>query len=262
MSLRIQHNIAAMTAHRNLVTSDNMMAQSLERLSSGYRINKAADDAAGLAISSQMRTDIASLNQASRNVAEANSQVQTIEGAYDQIGNILTRLKELATEASSANASGNLDKIDAEAQQLLDEINRIGASTSGGGTYQVGSANDSNSQIAFTASQVTTTTLSINTLDLSSVGGAQAALTSVDAAVSSLSDDRGDLGAIQNRLGYAAANLATTIENTQAAESVIRDVDMADEMTNFTKSQILMQAGTAMLAQANQAPQSVLSLFR
>ena len=262
MSLRIQHNIAAMTAHRNLVTSDNMMAQSLERLSSGYRINKAADDAAGLAISSQMRTDIASLNQASRNVAEANSQVQTIEGAYDQIGNILTRLKELATEASSQNASGNTDKIDAEAQQLLEEINRIGASTTGGGTYQVGSANDSNSQITFTATQVTTTTLGINTLGLATVSNAQSALTSVNTAVSNLSNARGKLGAIQNRLGYAAANLATTIENTQAAESVIRDVDMADEMTNFTKSQILMQAGTAMLAQANQAPQSVLSLFR
>ena len=262
MSLRIQHNIAAMTAHRNLVTSDNMMAQSLERLSSGYRINKAADDAAGLAISSQMRTDIASLNQASRNVAEANSQVQTIEGAYDQIGNILTRLKELATEASSANASDNADKIQAEASQLLDEINRIGASTSGGGTYQVGSANDSNSQITFSATQVTTTTLGINALDLSSVSGAQSALTSVDTAVGSLSDQRGNLGAIQNRLGYAAANLSTTIENTQAAESVIRDVDMAAEMTNFTKSQILMQAGTAMLAQANSSPQAVLSLFR
>ena len=261
MALRIQHNIAAMNAHRNLTISNNMMEKSLERLSSGYRINKASDDAAGLAISSQMRTDIASLNQASRNVAEANAQVQEIEGAYDQISNILTRLKELATQAASANAVGNQDKIDAEAQQLLTEIGRIGASTTGGGTYQVGNDNSANSQITFTATQVTTTTLGINALDLSSVGGAQSALTTVNTAVSNLSDQRGDLGAVQNRLGYAAANLATTIENKQAAESVIRDVDMAAEMTSFTKSQILMQAGTAMLAQANMSSQSVLSLF-
>jgi flagellin len=262
MGLRIQHNIAAMNAHRNLTISNNMMEKSMERLSSGYRINKASDDAAGLAISSQMRTDIASLGQASRNVAEANSQVQTVEGAFDQISNILTRLKELATQASSANASGSEDKIDAEAQQLKDEIDRIGSSTSISGTYQVGSANDADSQIDINSSAVDTTALGIDTLDLSSAGGAQAALTSVDTAVGSLSTTRGDLGAIQNRLGYAAANLATTIENTQAAESVIRDVDMAAEMTSFTKSQILMQAGTAMLAQANQAPQQVLSLFR
>jgi flagellin len=261
MGLRIQHNIEAMNAHRNLTISNNNLSKSLERLSSGYRINKASDDAAGLAISSQMRTDIASLNQAARNVAEANAQVQQIEGSYDQIGNILTRLKELATQASSANAGGNLDKIDAEADQLLEEIGRIGASTTGGGTFQVGSDNTTNSKITFTADATTTTTLGINTLDLSSVGGAQAALGLVNTAVSNLSTARGTLGAVQNRLGYAAANLATTIENKQAAESVIRDVDMASEMTSFTKNQILMQAGTAMLAQANMASQGVLSLF-
>ena len=261
MGLRIQNNIEAMNAHRQLGISNNMMSKSLERLSSGYRINKAADDAAGLSISQSMRAEIASLKVASRNVAEATAQIQTAEGAMDQIGNILTRLKELATQASSSNAGGNLDKIDAEAQQLLDEIDRIGGSTAAGGTFQVGSANNDDSKITISSAAQDTSALSIDSLSLASVGGAQAALTSVSAAVGTLSSARGDLGAVQNRLSYAGANLATTVENMQAAESVIRDVDMASEMTSFTKSQILMQAGTAMLAQANMAPQSVLSLL-
>jgi flagellin len=261
MGLRIQNNIEAMNTHRQLTTSSAALSKSLERLSSGYRINRAADDAAGLAISQGMRADIASLKVASRNVAEANSRVQSAEGAMDQIGNILVRLKELATQAASANALGNQDKIDAEAQQLLTEIGRIGASAAAGGTFQVGSSNDANSQITFSSDAITTTTLGINTLSLASTSGAQSALTTVSAAVSTLSASRGTLGAVQNRLGYAAANLSTMIENAQAAESVIRDVDMAAEMTTFTKNQILMQAGTAMLAQANMAPQQILSLF-
>jgi len=261
MGLRIQNNISAMNTHRQLGISDAALSKSLERLSSGYRINRAADDASGLAISQGMRANIASLKMASQNVSQANAQVQTLEGAYDQIGNILTRLKELATQAASAGSNGT--QINAEATELKSEITRIGASTAGGGTYQVGSTNDAAaSQITFTAAQVTLTTLGIDTLNLGTVGGAQTALTSVDTAIGNLNTQRGNLGAVQNRLGYAAANLATTIENTQAAESVIRDVDMADEMTTFTKNQILLQAGTAMLAQANQAPQTVLSLLK
>lgn len=259
--MRIQNNIAAMNAHRQLGISNGMMGKSLERLSSGFRINKAADDAAGLSISQSMRADIASLKVAGRNVAEATAQIQSAEGAFDQIGNILTRLKELATQASSSNAGGNLDKIDAEAQELLAEVDRIGANSGGGGTFQVGAHNDANSQISVSVSSVTTSALGINNLSLASVGGAQAALGSVSGAVGTLNTARGGLGAAQNRLAYAGANLATTIENMQAAESVIRDVDMAAEMTSFTKAQILMQAGTAMLAQANMAPQSVLSLI-
>ena len=272
MGLRIQNNISAMNTHRQLQISDAGLSKSLERLSSGFRINRAADDAAGLAISQGMRADIASYKVASRNVAEANAMVQVAEGAYDQIGNMLTRLKELATQASSANAAGDLDKIDAEAQALLDEIDRISDATeySGAGvldgslgtqTFQVGSTADSFSQISVSFNEVSSTSLSINTLSLASVGSAQSALTSIDSAIDTLNSSRGDLGAIQNRLGYAGANLSTTIENVQAAESVIRDVDMASEMTTFTKNQILLQAGTAMLAQANMAPQNVLSLL-
>jgi flagellin len=260
MSLRIQNNIAAMNTHKNLVGSDNALSKSLEKLSSGYRINRAADDASGLAISSSMRADIASYKVASRNVAQANASIQTAEGAMDQIGNMLVRLKELATQASS---TGNLNThIDAEAQQLLDEIDRIGATTAASGTYQVGANNSTFSQISFSASAVDSAGLGINNLSLGSVASAQAALATIDTAIGTLSTNRGTLGAVQNRLGYAAANLSTTIENTQASESVIRDVDMAEEMTTFTKNQILLQAGTAMLAQANQAPQSVLSLLK
>lgn len=272
MGLRIQNNIAAMNAHRNLTISDNALGKSLERLSSGYRINKAADDAAGLAISQGMRADIASYKVASRNVAEANAMVQVAEGAYDQIGNMLTRLKELATQAASANAAGDLDKIDAEASALQSEIDRVSDATEYSGaavldgslatqTFQVGSTADTFSQIDVSFSEVSTSTLLAATVDLSTAAGAQTALTNIDAAIDTLNDSRGALGAIQNRLGYAHANLSTTVENVQAAESVIRDVDMAAEMTTFTKNQILLQAGTAMLAQANMAPQSVLSLI-
>jgi flagellin len=274
MGLRIQNNIAALNAHKNLTISDSALSKSLERLSSGYRINRAADDAAGLAISQGMRADIASYNVASRNVSEANAMVQVAEGAYDQIGNMLVRLKELATQAASANASGDLDKIDAEAQALLDEIDRISDATEYAGaglldgslgtqTFQVGSTADTFSQVEVSFSTVSTASGSLNiaTLDLLSATNAQTALTSIDTAIDTLNDSRGDLGAIQNRLAYASANLSTTIENVQAAESVIRDVDMANEMISFTKNQILLQAGTAMLAQANMAPQVVLSLF-
>jgi len=275
MSLRIQNNIPALNAHRQLQISDSGLSKSLERLSSGYRINRAADDAAGLAISQGMRADIASYKVASRNVSEANAMVQVAEGAYDQIGNMLVRLKELATQAASANASGNLDKIDAEATALKDEIDRISGATEYAGaklldgtlatqTFQVGSTSESYSQISVDFAEVSTGIGGLNlVVDLSSAtGDPLAALDSIDGAINALNDSRGALGAIQNRLGYASANLSTTIENVQAAESVIRDVDMAAEMTTFTKNQILLQAGTAMLAQANMAPQVVLSLFQ
>ncbi|MFA5187594.1 MAG: flagellin, partial [Patescibacteria group bacterium] len=470
MGLRIQNNIAAMNAHKQLSSADAGMTKSLERLSSGYRINKAADDAAGLSISQQFRADIASFKVASRNTAEAGSLLQVAEGAMDQIGNMLTRLKELATQAASANAGSNLDKIESEKAKLVSEIDRIANSTeyagsklldgsfgtaaaswdeigaddtlaldtvngnryyhtdlgsntstisftfsssiaklaeqhytlstlatggafagtvgevkitgdslgdvyagyydadtnslkfdtigltidgassaltaatvdgdtfnivdvgyddmtvsnststgtwtiidnvsgfkltnsrtgesqtisgtasgpktldfdqlgikltlnsnydsmefgalhiftvtnSGSSTFQVGAYNTANDQIAISVGDVTTGTTGLNlaAIDLSTSAGAQDALTTINTAIDTLAGRRGEIGAAQNRLGYAAANLATTIENVQAAESVIRDVDMAQEMTAFTKNQILMQASTSMLAQANMA---------
>ena len=470
MALRIANNIAAMNAQRWLAVADGGMKESLERLSSGYRINRAADDAAGLAISQSFRADIASFKVASRNTSEASSLLQVAEGAMDQIGNMLTRLKELATQAASANSGSNLDKIEAEKGKLVDEIGRIADSTeyadtalldgsfgeissawdataattdvvldasnnrtytytddggaaitdvtfdfsnatalsadtytmttngdagemdlvatasgetyngtisgttltfdtigltitgdvalttgatnlagnslavanpgfssidvasttttgtwaidgtvadkitltnqtdtditqtisnvtasqtldfddlgitlklgadwvtgdlnglefdvdsTGSSTFQVGAENATNNQIDISIGNVTTGSsgLNIHEMDFSTASGAQSALDTIDSAIDTLSDKRGDIGAYMNRLGYAAANLASTIENVQAAESVIRDVDMASEMTDFTKNQILLQAGTAMLAQANMAPQQVLSLF-
>lgn len=248
MGLRIQNNIAALNAHKNLTISNKMMDKSLERLSSGYRINKASDDATGLAISTGMRVEISSLNQAARNIAQANANIQIAEGAYDQIANILARLSELATQAGGYSQT--------EADALIAEIDRIGSTVTGGGTFQVGATDGTVSQITVTVTAVNATSLGVNGLTM-----AAAALTTIGTAVNTLSTNRASLGAAQNRLGYAAANLATTIENKTAAESVIRDVDMAAEMSTFTKSQILMQAGTAMLAQANMSSQSVLSLF-
>ncbi len=377
MSLRIQNNIAAVEAQRNLGISSAGFNKSLQRLSSGYRINNAADDAAGLSVSQGLRADIASQQVASRNISEANSLLQTAEGSMDQIGNMLTRLKELATQAASANASGNLAKINAEGNTLLDEIDRIANSTeyagtklldgtfgvavSGGSftagdglssakglesakTYTVIAATSGAGQVNITISATlgsvgserrvsqtiydvavpgtgNTTDVSFESLGLTvtfnsslgttAAGGetitsttatasdfqigakaagenqigvsldsvlyadlglakdkldtaadAQAFLTTLDTAISTLNTLRGNVGASQNRLGYASANLDTTIQNNMAADSVIRDVDMASEMTAFTKNQILMQAGTSMLAQANMAPQQVLSLFQ
>ncbi|HUV49874.1 MAG TPA: flagellin [Anaerolineae bacterium] len=465
MALRIVNNIAALNTQRWLSVSDAGMKKSLERLSSGYRINRAADDAAGLAISQSFRADIASFKVASRNASEASSLLQVGEGAMDQIGNMLTRLKELATQAASANAGTELGKIDAEKAELILEIDRIsgvteyagtklidgtfgtltptwgsslvdttydidttnglnykytdtntnnatvsftfnspvalaadtytlatsggtavkmtgalgevfegtlaaggltlsfatigltltGASamtttafgtdtiivtdagyssmtlssstatgtwtatsatansitltntrtsdvqtvltvdgsaqtldfdtlgikltldsayadnefdsfafdvaSSGSSTFQVGSSNTANDRVNISLGDATASGLGISALDLATAAGAQSALTTIDSAISALATVRGNIGAAQNRLGYAAANLATTIENVQAAESIIRDVDMASEMTDFTKNQILLQAGTAMLAQANMAPQQVLALF-
>ncbi len=478
MSLRIQNNIAAMNTHRQLTISSNAMGKSLERLSSGFRINKAADDAAGLAISQQFRADIASYKVASRNTAEASSLLQVAEGALDQMGNILTRLKELATQAASDNAGSNRDKINAEANELVLEFDRIATSTeyaetqlltgdiggstlagaaggshsgsaattvgqngymfgvtgslagisigtgatatldssiasladganntweisaagaqtvsltngqmtfegvladgtsitiagmgedqgdlviettaantgaadgttirfnnlgldedtisfsgaqtgtytfstvsgnivlshSGGEnqavtpgtagteqtlnfdnlgvsldlndqwaaedldgltitvtgtpgtdmTFQIGAMNQADNQLAINLDDAQASAMGLTADMLVDQSSAQTALDSIDTAIGALSDLRGNVGAYMNRLQYAASNLATTIENVQASESIIRDVDMASEMTGFVKNQILMQAGTAMLAQANMAPQQVLSLF-
>lgn len=365
MGLRIQNNISAMNTHRQLTISDSNLSKSLERLSSGYRINRSSDDAAGLAIATGMNADIASYQVASRNTTEALAMLQVAEGAYDQIGNILTRLKELATQGASANAAGNSTVIQNEVTALKSEIDRIANSTeyngtavlqgygtdiysysadidtaaeraaigftsftlngvsdntaytfsassagilrvsdgtnteshtvtSGaqtvnfsslgvtlnlgpnyvmtaisldaetlkftatGGKFITGLKNDSNHYINVSISEISQTALSITAV----TGTAITDLDIINTAIDTLANNRASIGASINRLNYAAANLATSVENTQAAESVIRDVDMAAEMTSFTKNQILMQAGTAMLAQANQSPQLVLSLFQ
>ncbi|MFQ5713263.1 MAG: flagellin [Candidatus Scalinduaceae bacterium] len=377
MGLRIQNNIAALNTHRQLQISDLALSKSLERLSSGFRINRAADDAAGLSVSMRFRSQINSLRQASRNATAGNSLLQVAEGGAEQIGNILLRMKELATQASSANTTtSDRANISNEVNTLEQEIDRIAATTKfgntvlldgsfgttnvtafgalsatyevisvdvsgatalttfnvsittsgtartlsigngtttqtisvnfntiangetkllnfnnlgitvkvnaqfdsatapvsangsfatgslGNSTFQVGNENSPNDQIAFSIGNVTTGTAGLNVdVDVSTQSGAQTALSTIESAINTLADRRADVGVTQNRFGFTIANLASTVENITAAESVIRDADLAFETVDFTKNQILLQAGTAMLAQANLAPQAVLGLL-
>jgi len=369
MGFRIQNNIASMTAQRHLSVSDAGLNKSLERLSSGFRINSAKDDAAGLAISSGFRADIAATKVAQRNITEANSLLQVAEGAMISVSDILTRMKELATQAASANVGTDIAKVSAEYNTLVTEIDRIANSTKyagaklidgsfsagnsstswdsvsnvydvsvttaatgaytvaysattnaltitkgsvtesatladGGGTtqtvnfgelginfklnggaladtvgaaldtanlsvtagstaaFQIGYEKDTNAQIGVSIDSITSATLGLVNGDLATSSAAYNALATIDAAIDTLSASRADIGAYQNRLSYASSNLSITLENFTAAESTIRDTDMAAEMTAFTKNQILIQAGTSMLAQANMAPQQILSLFQ
>jgi flagellin len=275
MGLRINQNIAAFNSYRNLTVSDGNMAKSLEKLSSGFRINRAGDDAAGLVISEKLRSQIGGLKVASRNAQDGISVVQTAEGALQEVHSILQRMRDLAVQAANTgsqdtNATG---AAQAEITQLTSEIDRIssqtkfganvllgGAFASGVGTltFQIGS--DSGNTIGVNISSVTGASLGVSSVNVSS--GASAAITAIDTAIDTVSTLRGNLGALQNRFEHTIANLSVTQENLSASESRIRDTDMASEMTNLTKSQILMQAGTAMLAQANSAPQSVLQLLR
>lgn len=379
MSLRIYHNIAAMTSYRDLAKADTMLSKSLERLSSGLRINRAADDAAGLGISQRMRAQISGLKMASRNASQAVNVVQTAEGAMNEIHNMLTRMRELSVQAASDSVT-DTDRgyINSEFGSLRNEIDRIatsteyngtklingsysgnsvsnaaaqttatsefgvtqivlngansgvftitdasgaaiqmtdgtttqtvtltGTGTSGapadgekitanfdqlgitltldwsyddadldgkiitvdagtGGQFQVGADNASDNRISFTIGNLKATgsTLSLTSADLSSKSAAQSAITSIDSAINAVNSQRSSLGAVQNRLGYTIANVNNQVENIQASESTIRDADFALEMTSYTRSQILVQAGTAMLAQANATPRNVLTLLR
>ncbi len=273
MALRINTNVAAINAHRQLLGTEAKLNMSMEKLSSGFRINRASDDAAGLAIANRLRVNVRSLTVASRNVTEAKSMLQIAEGSVNQIESILERMKELATQASSANASGDLDKLDAEYQTLLDEIDRISADAeyqdtalldgTFSGTFQVGSGGTAGTDSMNVAidTAVDTTGLSLTTSAVGTTENAITALTEIDDAIDDVATVLGDIGAGMNRLDYTYSNLQVQIENFSASESVIRDVDMASEMVTFTKNQILLQAGTAMLAQANMSTQNVLSLF-
>jgi flagellin len=263
MSLRIQNNVEAYNAHRNLSQTEGALGRSMERLSSGFRINKAADDAAGLGISEKMRGQIRGLAQAQRNIQDGVSMVQTAEGNLDEVHSILQRVRELAVEYKNGSLSqSGKDAITSEVNALSSEIDRIQSAaqfngvtllgTATGVTFQVG-ANDSETiSVSFGAASVTAS------YDLSDA----AILSTIDADIDNVSATRAGFGAVQNRLDHALTVAGTYQENLTSAESRIRDVDMADEMVTLTKNQILQQAGTAMLAQANQAPQNVLQLLR
>ena len=275
---RINNNIASVNAQRRLTSSGGSLNKSMERLSSGLRINRAADDAAGLAISEKMRSELVGLEQASKNTAQATTMVQVAEGGYDEIGGVLMRLKELAVESSDSSLSDtDRDAIEVEVQQQMSEIDRIASSTTFNGmalltggtagtsrTYQVG-AGGANDQISVTIKGAQTNALatlsSINSASFGTAASAGAAIDVIDNAITSLNLNRADIGAFQNRLERVASNLSTVIENTQAAESVIRDTDIASEVASLTRSQILVQAGTSVLGQANLMPQNALALL-
>jgi flagellin len=285
MGLRIQNNVEAFNTHRQLTTTSTAAAKSMEKLSSGYRINRAADDAAGLAISEKMRGQIGGLAQAQRNAQDGISLVQTAEGALTEVHSMLQRVRDLKVQYNNGtNSSDDKDAIAAEVSQIALEIGDIvddtkfnGTAVFGSGTFsfQVG-ANDTET-IATTAANLSTaigtagtgglqelTSLSTAALAKTALtsGGTLAGISTIDGAIKNVSSTRANFGAVQNRLEHRLNNLATYQENLTASESRIRDVDMAAEMTKFTKLNILQQAGTSMLAQANQAPQGVLSLLR
>ena len=267
--MRINNNIMAFNANRNLGFSNMSLGKSLEKLSSGYRINRAGDDAAGLVISQKLRAEIGGLKQASRNAQDGISFVQTAEGALAEVHNMLGRMRDLAVQgANDTNDDAARDAIDAEIAALNAEITRIGADTTFAGaavfgtavTLQVGSEGGAgtNDQITVAAA----TAPAAVTGDVQSAGNARTMIEAIDTAIGTISTTRGALGATQNRLESTINNLNVTTENLAASESRIRDTNMAEEMVNFTKNQILQQAGTAMLAQANSVPQSVLSLLQ
>jgi len=267
MSLRIQNNVEAFNAHRNLAAVNNAVSKSMERLSSGYRINRAADDAAGLAISEKMRGQINGLAQAQRNTQDGISLVQTAEGSLNEVHSMLQRVRELAVEyKNDTYSASNRTAIQSEVNQLASEIERIGASASFNGICLLNSSTTVSFQVGANDGQ----TISVAMVSLGNIVGSSyfqlsatssTDLSEIDAAIDAVSNQRSTLGAVQNRLEHSMSNAAVYQENLVASESRIRDVDMADETVQLTKNQILVQAGTAMLAQANQAGQGVLSLL-
>jgi flagellin len=270
MSLSIQTNIQAITAHRNLDMTQSGLSTAMERLSSGFRINRAADDAAGLAISEKLESQIGGLDQAQRNAQDAVSLVQTGEGALSEVQSMLQRVRDLAVQFNNGTLSGSDQAaITAEVAQLCAEISDIGQQTQFNGinlltgnstiTFQVGS-NDGQT-IAVSAVQLFGSGASYDVDSAVFSFSGTVNLASIDSAIQNVSNARSTFGSVQNRLDHRLNNLATYEENLQASESSIKDVDMASEMTTFTQLQILQQAGTAMLAQANSAPQSVLKLL-
>lgn len=282
MAIVVNTNVAALNAARNLSNTQSLLSKSLERLSSGFRINRAGDDAAGLAISERMKAQIRSTNQASRNTMDGISLVQTAEGAYEEISNILIRLRELAVQSANGTlSSAARDAIDTEYDQLVAEITRIAnvvtfngvqllagntSSTAVSFSLQVGTGTTSSDTISVTiqpakASVFGSGGVDLTALSLTSASGAQDALTTIDNAVSAANTSRAGLGAAQNRLEATARNLAVAVENLAAANSRIRDVDVAQESAELARAQILAQAGAAVLAQANQVPALALVLL-
>lgn len=274
--LVVNTNIDSLEVENNLVSTNAKISTSLQRLSSGMKLNSSQDDPAGFAIANSFAAKIASMQVASQNSSEAQSMLQVADGAYTQINNILVQMKSLATEAASGQTE-NLATMQNEFGALQDEIDRIAGSTvygnqtlingtsaaSTGITFQVGATNSANDQIIVTFDTATSLALGVSTsIGIGTLASAEAAMTAIDAALTSVNSYMGNIGAYQNRLQYTIDNLSTSITNFTASQSTIKDVDMASEISSFTKEQILEQAGMAMLAQANSNPQQILTLLK
>ena len=273
--ISVVSNISSLNAQRNLNKAQNSLSTNIQRLSSGLRINSAADDAAGLSITQNLNSHIVGIKQASRNANDGISVIQTAEGALGEMNNILSRMRELAVQgANEGNMSSNeRTYIDQEFQLLESELNRIvnvtefngqkliDGSMSTGVNFQVGMRNTSNDRLALSVQNTDSTSLGLNDEVLSASTSAQQAIDALDAAIQSVATQRGSLGTTQNRLTMTISNLSNMYENLSASNSRIRDVDVASESAAMTRNQILQQAGVAVLAQANQMPQAALSLL-
>ncbi len=293
MAMTVQTNMGAVTALKHLTTNQNTMNGQLERLSSGYRINSAADDAAGYAISSKMEGNKGKLVAAQENAVAAQAMVKMADAALNEVTNITKRLQVLATKAASGqNSTAEQANLDKEAIKLLEVLDKVvdttkfngnvllgGAYATTGKTIQIGTSGGTNDRIEVkfadsnagamniahvsgTGAAVAANTGGTGKISLTSAANAQVSLANLDSALSTLADTRAALGASSNQLGYIAANLGTSIEQTSNTLSAVKDTDMAMEMSEFTKSKIMVQAGTAMVSQANQNSQNVLALFR
>ena len=288
--MRIQHNIAALSSHRNLTNNNSSVTKNLEKLSSGYKINRAGDDAAGLAISEKMRAQITGLETATKNAQDGVSLVQTAEGALTEVHSMLNRMVELATQSANGTYSTtNRQEMQKEINALRAEIDRIGKSSNFNGTslftgsssitLHVGETSKPHNQLKVTLNQMSssqigthttnattfkktlTTGKAVSNISVTTAAKAKEAIDIANNAIDQISSMRSDFGALQNRLEHTINNLKVTSENITAAESRIRDTDMADEITAFTKNNILLQASQSMLAQSNSVPQSILSLL-
>lgn len=278
MSMFINTNVGAINAHRNLGMNNTAMSKTMEKLSSGFRINRAADDAAGLAISEKMRFQMNGMNQAMRNAQDGISLIQTAEGALTEVHSMLQRLNTLANQSATgtyddkdrANIQKEVDALIAEIDNIAKSTNFNGIQLLGSGgtgaatfgskvTFQIGV--DKENTLDATLTAMNAKALSLSGLSLSSAATASAAIEKIEKAINDVSAQRAVFGAVQNRLEHTINNLGVTAENLSASESRIRNADMAKEMTDFTRNQILVQAGTSMLAQANSAPQNVLKLL-
>jgi flagellin len=274
MSLRINTNVGALNAYGNLSANQASLQDAFEKLSSGLRINKAADDAAGLSISQGLTSQINGLTQAVRNAQDGTNVAQIADGALNTVQQILQRERDLAVQAANGGSQDSAAQTAAQSEitNLNTQLDNISKTTAFGGTklldgtyagvFQVGANNSTNEQLTLSLTSSDSTTLGVNAVDVSTTSGAQSAITTIDAAIATVSASRSQIGATQNQLSYTINNLQTTIQNVTASRSNITDADLATEVTAMSQAQILTSAATSVLAQANSAPQAILKLLQ